>query len=246
MQIEGGIIKLSKDLYVLDGIINSDINVGGSINAKYVHASQIEGFCDVIVNKEIIDSTVNISGRFNIELGSIINSTIIAASGIEAGIIGSRLSDSCKLMVGINKYVKALLYNLNISLKDCDKNLVAVEEELKALEGQDTKLVKITEEKPQVQDSFQLEIEKLKEKLSQFELSKDDYLHKKTILEDKLKVPPQAQIIVNKKIFADTSINCLHSATIVKEDRSRCKIQETMINEDEGVTSFFEINIFDL
>ncbi|MCP3872327.1 MAG: DUF342 domain-containing protein [Desulfobacteraceae bacterium] len=300
-QIEGGTIELAKDLYVLDGIINSNINVAGSIETKYIHDSKIEGFCDVNITREIIESNINISGMLKIELGSIINSTIFANCGIEANNIGSRTSVPNKLMIGVNEYVNGLIHDLEISLEECDKDIAKIneEEEVKELEDQDAALGEKEMAITQVQKKFQLETNRLKKELSgleplkdqeqiqnltkeidalknktvtaeqrlntlldgqkeigkrlenkkerinDIEKMKDEFLHKKTIIEDMLKEPQiNAKIIVYHKIFADTSIEHPHASTLLKEDRSRCKIQVS--KKKEGGISFHEFDYLDL
>ena len=57
------------------------VNVKGSVQAKFIRNSKINAFGDLIVQREIIDSVVRLSGACINTNGTIINSEIFANYG---------------------------------------------------------------------------------------------------------------------------------------------------------------------
>ncbi len=61
--IEGAEIELTGDLNVSLDIVDTQlVNVKGSVQAKYIHNSSINAFGDLIVQREIMDSIICLSG----------------------------------------------------------------------------------------------------------------------------------------------------------------------------------------
>ncbi len=100
--IDGGHVVLKGNLEVSSGIVNAKIRTEGSVLAMYVADSFIESYGDVIVKKEIIDSEIITSGGCKSEGTTIVASTISALKGIEAGQIGTEVSEKCVLRVGVD------------------------------------------------------------------------------------------------------------------------------------------------
>ncbi len=99
-------IKMAGDIIVNGGIIGAKIKTDGNIQARYIHDSRIEAFGDVVVEKEIIDSQIDTGGQCLVNKGSILSSQVAAKKGICAMNIGSEISKSCNLIVGVDESVK--------------------------------------------------------------------------------------------------------------------------------------------
>ena len=95
------------------------------------------------------------------------------------------------------------------------------------------------------QDDIANETEGLKNQINLLEEKNKTYvIEKKALKEISIKDKPQPVITVAKTITQDSIIKGPHTSIILKEDSSRCKIQElTAQGEDR---QFYEINISDL
>lgn len=166
-QIEGADIELTGDLNVSAGIIDAHlIKVQGSVQAKYVNNSKIEAFGDLIVQKEIIDSVVLLSGACINSQGRILSSTITARKGVDAGQIGTDTSQPVKIKVGVEDHINSLMAQVKERLDRNPKAMEKLRADISDLEAEDKEVnVKITEQ-AHIQDRTQLELQGVKEKLS--------------------------------------------------------------------------------
>ena len=95
------------------------------------------------------------------------------------------------------------------------------------------------------QDSIANKIEQLKNQINRMEeKNKTIVLEKKALKEFSKKDKPLAVVTVAKAITQDTIIEGQHSSIVLREDVSRCKIQELALTE-EGL-QFYEMNISEL
>jgi len=115
-------VTTTGDIIVKNGIIGAMIKSNGSVNAKFIKATQIFTKKDVIAQKEIIDCLLNVGGKCLCESGKIVASKISALSGVKASEIGSEYSSSCQIMVGVSTKVQKQLKRLNNTLKHCKKD----------------------------------------------------------------------------------------------------------------------------
>ena len=91
-EVQGAKVHIRGDLCVSAGITEAEISARGNIFCKYINNSQIKAFGDLIAHKEIIDSTILISGVCRDTTGHIISSKITAKKGIEGNRIGTDAS----------------------------------------------------------------------------------------------------------------------------------------------------------
>nr|NJM04446.1 DUF342 domain-containing protein [Desulfobacula sp.] len=164
-EVEGAVIELSGDLNISAGITNSKISAQGHIYAKYINHSTIKGFQNLIIQKEIIDSDILLSGSCKNPTGHIISSRISAKLGIEAGKIGTPSSSPCKLKIGVDSHIETLKKEMDASIADSIKTSDLLKNELKKLEDQDQALYREISEKAHIQDRAQVEIKELKKTL---------------------------------------------------------------------------------
>jgi uncharacterized protein len=81
----------------------STIKVGGSLKAGHIHNCTIEVLGELVVEKEIYESTIETNTRCLIVNGKIIDSKIDAKKGIYAKNVGSEGSNPCQLTVGFDR-----------------------------------------------------------------------------------------------------------------------------------------------
>jgi len=259
----------------------------------------VSGFGDLIIQKEIIDSDIVISGACQNPGGHIIASKIIAKLGIEAGNIGTTASKPAILKVGVDEHIKILTQKIQERLEKSVAQLQEVKEKIKLIETQDQELYGQITQKAQVQEKAQNEmkeigqtvldlkknndvaglqkasiqlkklsktaemaeqelnkifetqdlyakqINQLKEQMSQIEnQNKKNVLEKKGLKEFADKTPPLPRILLNGKITQDTTIYGPNASMTIRENLSRCRIQETAMAEDGQY--FYEMSVIDL
>ncbi|MCD4677299.1 MAG: FapA family protein, partial [Desulfobacula sp.] len=298
-EIEGGIIDLTGDLNVSAGITGSTISAHGNVYAKFINHSNIMGFGNLTISKEIIDSDIILSGSCSNQTGHIISSQITAKLGIEAGKIGTASSKPVNLKLGVNEHIEMLKKRIDQVLEACVSKTSLLKDEIKKLEDHDQALYQQISEKAHIQDRSQIEIKELKKSLPGLEKSNDlvkvqqisneikkliaaakdaekqlntifetqdkianetaqfkdqikvledqtknHVIEKKALKEFSKKDKPLPVVTVAKTITQDSIIKGPHSSIILKEDASRCKIQE-LASQGESL-QFYEMNISDL
>ncbi len=173
-QIEGAHIVLTGDLTCSGGIIDATlVRVQGDIHAKYINNSVIEGFGDLSVQKEIIDSKIQMSGAILNPTGAVIASRISAKMGIDAGSIGTDMAKPSRLVVGVDKYVRHLVSVIESDRKTHAEGVAELEKSLSELEKENHDLHAAIAAQAHVQDRAQLELQDIEKKLSAVRAAKD-------------------------------------------------------------------------
>ena len=298
-EVEGAVIDLSGDLNISVGITNSKISAHGNIYAKFINHCSVMGFQNLVIQKEIIDSDILLSGSCKNPTGHIISSRIAAKLGIEANKIGTPASTPCKLKIGIDQHIETLKKGMDAAIEASVKTADPMRNEIKKLEDQDQALYRDISEKAHVQDRAQLEIKELKKSLPDLQKTNDvkklqaatDQIRKfldrakaaekalngifdtqdklanqieqlkkklnqaehnnKVLVLEKLaltdfskKDEPVPVLTVAKTIMVDTLVKGPQTSLVLKEDRSKCRIQELAVNEN-GM-NYHEMMISDL
>ncbi|MCF8044967.1 MAG: FapA family protein [Desulfarculaceae bacterium] len=99
-EIRGTELTATGDVSVEIGITGAHIKAQGDIKARYLRNCTIETFGNVTVQNEIIDSTIRIGGKLEAETARILASRISAKKGIDAGAVGSDVTEPCELLAG--------------------------------------------------------------------------------------------------------------------------------------------------
>ena len=297
-ETEGAIIDISGDLNVSAGVTESRIRAQGNIYAKFISKSDIMGFADLNVSREIIDSELMISGKCHNSGGHIISSRVTAKLGIDAGSIGTTGSAPSRLKVGTDDHVRLLEKQIDESLENSLTKSNLLKDRILALEEEDQALYRQISEKANIQDRAQLDIKELvtdlktsresnetlrvqqitdeikairqtaaqaeKELNAVFEIqdtiagniqahktqlafleenNKALVQEKKALLVFSQKESPLPLVSVAKTIVQDTVVIGPHSKLILREDRSRCRIQETRL--PDNTSNLFEMAVSD-
>lgn len=158
-EISGGEIDVSGNLNVSMGIVDSKlVNVKGTIQAMFVRNSKINAFGDLIVQKEIIDSEILLSGACINANGLILNSRISAKMGIRGGIIGNESSQPAILTVGVDEHINFLVDKIESELILIGEKIRQLTDEIFQLEKENHDLHAIISQNAYVQDRSQLKI----------------------------------------------------------------------------------------
>ncbi|MCD4674776.1 MAG: FapA family protein [Desulfobacula sp.] len=171
-EIQGAQIDIEGDLNVSLGIVDTElVKVKGSVQAKFVHNSKINAFGDLIVQKEIIDSKINLSGACINDNGSIINSKISAKTGISAGSIGNKSSKPSTLTVGVDEHANLLVARVDSKLNINNTACNELTTEVKELEKEDQDLHALISKQAYIQDRGQLELKDIEKKMENLKAS---------------------------------------------------------------------------
>lgn len=172
-EIEGAVIDLSGDLHISAGITEAKISTRGSVYAKFINNSFITGFGNLVIQKEIIDSNIMISGKCENPTGHIISSKIIAKNGIESGKIGTDSSKPAILKVGVDEHIETMTREVDEQLQESIARLQDLREKIKSIEACDQELYEQITQKAQIQETAQNEIKQIKETIPDLKKSSD-------------------------------------------------------------------------
>lgn len=163
--IEGAEIELSGDLNVSEGMTNTKVKTVGNIYTKFINNCEIYGFGNFTVLKEIIDSSMWLSGSCEIPQGHIIASNISAKQGIESKNIGTKSSTPSVLRVGIDDHIDRLENHLNKELDQSMDQIEQLKKEQRILNRKNRDILKNISEAAHIQDRAQLSINECRQNL---------------------------------------------------------------------------------
>nr|WP_319494052.1 FapA family protein [uncultured Desulfobacter sp.] len=173
-EICGAQVDLSGDLNVSMGIMDTKlINVKGNIQAKYIRNSTINSYGDLTVQKEIVDSTIYLSGACNNERGSILNSTVSAKLGIKAGAVGNESSGPSVLTVGVDEHLIRLGDKIKSSLSVNRDKIHELTSEISQMKEVDKWLHGTITGNAHIQDRAQIKLRELEDKRAAIDGTKD-------------------------------------------------------------------------
>ncbi len=115
------------NINVLGGVNGAQLTCGGNLRARYIHQSTIQAMGDVIVDRDVSNSTIISGGTVIVDNGKILTSTVQARNGIKAAGIGSRSSETCDLIVGIDKRIDAAVSEIKLQISDRAAKLAELE-----------------------------------------------------------------------------------------------------------------------
>uniref|UniRef100_UPI004055AC49 FapA family protein n=1 Tax=Candidatus Electrothrix sp. TaxID=2170559 RepID=UPI004055AC49 len=165
-EINGAHIDITGDLNVSHGIVNTKlVKVKGAVQAKFIHSSTITAFGDLVVQKEIIDSHISLSGACVNANGMIINSRISAKLGIAAGTVGKPASQPSILKVGVDEQANQLVAAVNAKLDIIARSTKDLASRIVLLEKEDQDLHAVISQHAYVQDRTELEIKDIETKI---------------------------------------------------------------------------------
>ena len=215
MELDGGIITAGENVNIAGGINEGTIYSRGNIRAKFIHNSKLLCLGDVIIEKEIVDSDIECSGKCVVENGKLISSRITAKMGVQAKNIGTDMSEPNIIKVGHDIFTQKELEKNKDKMGKLKEQIEHLNKNRKKLEEENLNLEKQTTELAHIQDRSQLEEKQIT--LNLVSMQKDG-ADAQTIEEDKKKIEQ-----LNK------------DAQKAEEDLNACfaqcdKIEETMEN----------------
>ena len=128
-EINGAVIRTGGDLKVSNGIVNTDIQAQGSVQAKFLNRVKLYGFKDVMITREIMESTIIISGALNNETGRVTASTICAGKGMILKQVGTGKSEYSTLKAGSDDHIRWIETEYDAKIEECIKHIDIINEE---------------------------------------------------------------------------------------------------------------------
>lgn len=169
VEIDGGIVDADGSLTVAGGIVEGKVYARGTVNAKFVHKSEILCLGDLLVDKEIVDSTIVCSGSLIMAGGKIISSTVTAKMGVMAKHVGTETASPCRIRVGHDEFtereVKTITHQIEQimeKIRDCHTKKETLVQENRDLQLEITK-------QAHIQDRSQIEMGEISGKIASLE-----------------------------------------------------------------------------
>ncbi len=123
-------------LAVRAGITGGDkcvIRVAGDVHARFIQNADIEAEGDIVVEREIDQSTIKTRGAVRVAQGRIVGGHISALKGIKVRQIGSDAYLRTELHAGEDYRVKDALTEKEAALKECRATLTKIVEKLEPI-----------------------------------------------------------------------------------------------------------------
>ncbi len=166
--LEGALVDLTEDAVIMEGIYTSRIKAQGDVRIGHVHNSNIDALGNMLVQKEIIESRVEINGKCIVARGGrIIDSEIIAKKGIIVYDVGSEGTKPNTLTVGIDFKLRKEMENLKKEIQTKRKKRKEILEDIDGLKEKLDKLETSLGELALEQDKYMVQERTLQEKLKQ-------------------------------------------------------------------------------
>ncbi|MFH2002381.1 MAG: FapA family protein [Planctomycetota bacterium] len=125
--LEASRVETNGDLIVSGGITrisDSQLNVAGSVNAKFIIESDLRAGGDVIVEREIVNSKIKSRGAIMIPGGRIVGGNLTALKGVVVGQLGSRASVPSITTAGVDYTLVKGLMPLQKEIQKLRKKMV--------------------------------------------------------------------------------------------------------------------------
>jgi methyl-accepting chemotaxis protein len=202
-------IDVDGDVVVLGGVLGANIKAGGNFRGRYVHSANIQVAGDVLVETEVMDSTIITGGRCIVERGKILASSIFSKQGVRAPEIGSGACKACSLTVGVDEITDRETDRLRTQIVEKEKRQRDLKAHRDGLQEKSGKLNADLGDLAQVQDRNMVQQRTLQEKM--------DALRK---LED-------------REQLAEVEASMASLDSQIRENESRL---DRMLDEQDGMT----------
>lgn len=204
---------------VLGGINGAKLKAGGNLRARYIHQSVIEVMGDVIVDRDVSNSTIIAGGQVIVDNGKILTSTVQAKNGITANGIGSKASETCELIVGIDSRIDEAFKEIDRQMSEKEEHRLKLEASLDERNKKSEKLEQTLTNTLEIQTGTRKILVQLVEKLKSLEpdVRKDAWKIKSKI--DTLRSASERSLATIPKLRED------HQLLVEKIERLRGKIE---------------------
>lgn len=162
------------DLTVVNGITGGKATVEGNVKAKFINRGDIRAYGNVVVERELIDSTIKTSGGCQVLKGKIIASEISAKQGIEAVEIGTELSVPSKFRIGVDDHINDEVSVLDAEIDQCQAFVEELKHKIETATEDEKKTHQTIADLAQLQDRTQLGVNALRVKIDDLKKAGND------------------------------------------------------------------------
>nr|WP_319494852.1 FapA family protein [uncultured Desulfobacter sp.] len=131
--VDGGEIRASGDVTVLNGMIGGFVYSRGNVNIKFIQNSTIYCLGNLIVDKEIMDSRIITSGAVMITTGEVISSEITCNKGLFTQHLGTEKSTPNTVTFGVDAFTIRELKSIHDRIVHATDGQAYIHEKLDAL-----------------------------------------------------------------------------------------------------------------
>ena len=110
--VDGGEIRATGDVTILNGMIGGSVYARGNVNIKFVQNSTIYCLGNLTVDKEVLDSRIITSGAVIVKNGEIISSNITCNKGLLTQRLGTEKSVPNIVTFGVDTFTARELKNI--------------------------------------------------------------------------------------------------------------------------------------
>ena len=179
-EIRDAQIDIDGDISATNGILGATIRCGGNVKAGHINNADIILAGDIAVQREVIESKIEANGRFLINDGIIIGSTISAKMGVSVMDIGTEASKASELIVGIDQQLEREAESLAAEIQAIRKEREDLPKLLKKLKEQSDQISTRLGEVAQEQDRCMVQHRQLEKEVD------TDLLNQGDVAADKL------------------------------------------------------------
>lgn len=216
-EIRGTELTATGNVTTQIGVTGAHIKAQGDVNVGYLRNCTIETFGNVEVQNEIVDSTIRIGGKLKAAKARILSTIISAKSGIEAGAVGSDVTESCELFAGREDLVVQRSRVIDEKKDQARQKLDALKEEWREKQQKEAQLFEKMKELKKFHDRTENKKKQIQEKNSSLSAGKSGNEEILKDLESKL-----ASIIGSLK-----SMNREKKGIILEKNRIRNRIEKS-------------------
>jgi hypothetical protein len=240
-EINGGTITAAGDVKVSNGIVNAAIETQGGLQAKFVNRSKIFAFKDVLVTREIMASTLLISGKLDNTTGRITASSIAARLGLDVKQIGTEKAAGSVIKLGMDDHAQWIAQRYDLKLAEVKERLEqGIKEKLKITERYNALHVDIANQ-TFAQDKMNKKIEAIEKMMGTSDQKEEKKALAAELKELEINIEKaneriqgifEAQDMAQKKIAAfDTDIHRFHQETKDLETEKQKVLEQIQKND---------------
>ena len=174
-------IDIGGEMIVQGGISDARVKIGKKLSAKHINKSHIEALGDIIVENEVRNATVFTKGLFLLEKGRILSSVVTAKKGVRALEIGSDVTKSCQMNVGIDFWVEKEIQKIQSDIENTRELVANLDSRIEQLEATNTAKDEEISRHAQMEAPLQSQRVDLKQQIEKFRAGGDEDKEKITI-----------------------------------------------------------------
>ena len=151
-EIMRSVVTSGGDVVVTGGLLGATIKAQGNLRARYLRDCFVEVQGDVVIQTEIVGSTVVCTGVVKSPNGRLLDSEIWARKGIDVKNVGSDATGPCKLVAGIDRLGEArrvgcrqVIEEAGAAVDVARENVVRLEEASKGVAWQIAELAQVAD-----------------------------------------------------------------------------------------------------